>query len=157
MNVSRSELHALRSERAAYAQAVKGVREATGLHDVSLADLPAMVEALLSELADRQIQSDVGEVIGDGSGEALPPVSEMQRIASGIAAMDPEDDEWAPEDTVVPRQGPSCRGCVGLAEIDGRLMCMDARSQHYGGGITWPGPGCVWASAGDAVYGGGRG
>ena len=133
MNVSRSEIHTLRTERASYAKAIRDIREATGLHDTPLAELPAMVEALLSTLAERQIQRDVEQ------------------------ATEPVYDDWAPEDTVVPRPEPSCRGCVGLAEIDGRLMCMDARSQHYGGGITWPGPGCVWSGAGDAVYGGGRG
>lgn len=130
MNLSRSEIHALRSERAAYAQAIRDIRTVTALPDVPLADLPSMVEALLSELADRQIQRDV---------EQTP---------------EPVYDDWAPEDTVVPRPESSCRGCIRLTEIDGRLMCGESRSQHYGGGITWPGPGCVWASAGDAVYGG---
>lgn len=109
-------------------RAIMGVREVCALPDATLEELPSMIETLLSELADRQIQRDVEQ------------------------ATDPVYDDWAPEDTVVPRPEPSCRGCVGLAEIDGRLMCMDARSQHYGGGITWPGPGCVWASCG-----GGRG
>jgi hypothetical protein len=144
MNLSRSEIHTLRyahaldrlrSERAAYAQAIKGVREATGLHDAPLAELPAMVEELLSTLAERQIQRDVEQ--------ATEP--------------EPAYDDWAPEDTVVPRPEPSCRGCIRLTEIDGRLMCGEARAKMYGASITWPGPGCVWSGAGDAVYGGGRG
>ena len=49
----------------------------------------------------------------------------------------------------------SCRGCLRLTEIDGRLVCSEARSRMYGALLHWPGPGCVWASAGDAVYGGG--
>lgn len=135
MNLSRSEIHTLRSERAAYAQAIRDIREACGLHAVPLDQLAGVLEDLLSTLADRQIQSDVEQ--------ATEP--------------EPVYDDWAPEDTVVPRPEPSCRGCLRLTEIDGRLMCGDARSRMYGGSITWPGPGCVWASAGDAVYGGGRG
>ena len=168
MNISRSELHALRSERRAYAQAILGIREATGLRDVPLEDLPAMVEQLLSELADRQIRRDIEPR------ELWPGCDEIvgQRLdtAPGYPAGDPEDDEWSPEDTVVPSPAPnmtgtaephspslSCRNCLRLVEIDGRLTCAEPRSipWHYAT-ITWPGPGCVWATAGDAVYGGRR-
>jgi hypothetical protein len=135
MNLSRSEITALRSERAAYAQAIRDIREACALPDVPLAELPGAVEQLLNELADRQIRADIEP--------ALPEP-------------EPVYDDWAPEDTVVPAPEPSCRGCLRLTEIDGRLMCGEARSRMYGGGIHWPGPGCVWAGAGDAVYGGGR-
>lgn len=114
---------------------ISEIRTVTALPNAPAVELPSLIETLLSELADRQIQRDVEQ----------PTEPE------------PVYDDWAPEDTVVPAPEPSCRGCVGLAEIDGRLMCMDARSQHYGGGITWPGPGCVWSGARDAVYGGGRG
>ena len=133
MNVSRSELHALRSERRAYAQCVAGIREATGLRDVPLADLPAMVEQLLSELADRQIRRDI---------EAQAPAAE------------PPYDDWSPEDTVAPVPVSDCRTCLRLVEIDGRLTCSEPRSLpwHYAT-ITWPGPGCVWASDADKIYG----
>lgn len=147
----------LRSDRDALAWCISEIRTVTALPDVPIAELPGMIETLLSELADRQIQSDVEELIGDGSGEFLPPVSDMPRIANGIATMDPEDDEWEPEDTVVPAYPKSCRGCLRLTEIDGRLMCVESRSRTYGASLHWPGPGCVWASAGDAIYGGVRG
>jgi hypothetical protein len=122
----------LRADRDTYALCVSDIREACALPGVPLAELPGAVEALLSELADRQIRADIA------------------------AESEPVYDDWAPEDTVVPRQVPSCRGCLRLTEIDGRLMCGEARSQHYGGTIIWPGQGCVWAGYGDAVYGGGR-
>lgn len=132
MNLSRSEIHALRSERAAYAQAVRDIRDACALPDVPLAELPGAVEALLCELADRQIRAD---------------------IAPALPEPEPVYDDWAPEDTVVPAPEPSCRGCLRLTEVDGRLMCGEARSQHYGGTIIWPGQGCVWGNAGDKIYG----
>lgn len=137
MNISRSEIHALRSERAAYAQCVRDIREATGLPDVPLAELPGAVEQLLNELADRQIRADIAPVL---------PEPEPA----------PAYDDWTPEDTVIPAPEPSCRGCLRLTEIDGRLMCGEARSRMYGAGIHWPGPGCVWGNTWDAVYGGGR-
>lgn len=161
MNISRSEIYALRDERNAYAKCVNQIREACALPDVPLAELPAAVEQLLSELADRQIRRDIEEeefVHGDVSGEALPPLSSLPRMAKGIVLnMDPEDDEWAPEDTVVPVPVSDCRNCLRLVEIDGRLTCSEPRSLpwHYAT-IAWPGPGCVWGKAGDAVYGGRR-
>ena len=66
-------------------------------------------------------------------------------------------DDWSPEDTVVPSTAMSCRGCLRLVELDGRLTCSEARSTMAGATLVWPGPGCVWAGAGDAVYGGRRG
>lgn len=145
MNVPRSEIHALRSDRRAYAQAVRDIREATGLHSVPLDQLAGVLEDIISNLA---VQNSIlaGDIPDPG-----PTVDETAQVVEASY------DDWAPEDTVVPRPEPSCRGCIRLTEIDGRLMCGESRSQHYGGGITWPGPGCVWASAGDAVYGGGRG
>lgn len=145
MNISSSEIHVLRSERAAYAQAIRDIREATGLHAVPLDQLAGTIEDIISNLA---VQNSLlaGDMADPG-----PTVDETARVVAETY------DDWAPEDTVVPASEPSCRGCLRLTEIDGRLMCMDARSQHYGGGINWPGPGCVWAGAGDAVYGGGRG
>lgn len=154
MNVSRSELHALRSERRAYAQAIKEIREATGLHGVPLEDLPAMVEQLLGELADRQIRSDIEPLEFEVGCDEL--VVQGLDTVRGLPAGDPEDDEWAPEDTVVPAPAPSCRGCLRLVEIDWRLTCAEARSAMAMATLVWPGPGCVWAGAGDAVYGGRR-
>ena len=155
MNVSRSELHALRSERRAYAHAILGIREATGLHEVPIAELPAMVEQLLNELADRQIRRDIEQHESqDGCDEIVVQGLDTVR---GLPAGDPEDDEWSPEGTVVPSTTLSCRGCLRMVEIDGRLTCAEPRSipWHYAT-LTWPGPGCVWASDVDAVYGGRR-
>lgn len=59
MNLSRGELHALRSERATLARCISEIRTVTALPDVPLAELPRMIETLLSELADRQIQADI--------------------------------------------------------------------------------------------------
>ena len=59
MNVSRGELHAIRAERASMARCISEIRTVTALPDVPLEDLPAMIETLLSELADRQIQTDI--------------------------------------------------------------------------------------------------
>jgi len=139
MNLSRSEIHALRSERAAYAQAVRDIREATGLHGVALDQLAGVLEDIISNLA---VQNSI--LAGD-------------QQAPGLPEPEPVYDDWSPEDTVVHAPEPSCRGCLRLTEIDGRLICGEARSRMYGGGIHWPGPGCVWAGAGDRVYGGRRG
>lgn len=125
----------LRADHDVLARCISEIRTVTALPDVPLAELPGMIETLLSELADRQIQSDV------------EPVTEPDAVY----------DDWAPEDTVVPSPEQSCRGCLRLAEIDGRLTCVESRSRTYGALLHWPGPGCVWASAGDAIYGGGRG
>lgn len=145
MNVSRSELHALRSERRAYAQAIKEIREATGLHTVPLAQLAGAVEDIISNLAVQNV------LLSDGQSEPGPTVDETaQAVAEAY-------DGWSPEDTVVPTPALSCRGCLRLVEIDGRLTCSEARSPRHGATLAWPGPGCAWASAGDAVYGGRRG
>jgi hypothetical protein len=135
MNLSLSQARGLLEDYAACVQAIRDIREACALPDMPLAELPGAVEALLHELADRQIRADIAP--------ALPEPEQAY-------------DDWAPEDTVVPAPVPSCRGCLRLTEIDGRLICGEARSRMYGGGIHWPGPGCVWAGAGDAIYGGGR-
>lgn len=145
MNVSRSELHALRSERRAYAQAIKEIREATGLHGVPLDQLAGAVEDIISNLAVQNV------LLSEGQPEPGPTVDETaQAVAEAY-------DEWAPEDTVVPAPAPSCRGCLRLVEIDWRLTCAEARSPRHGATLTWPGPGCAWASDCDAVYGGRRG
>ena len=99
-----------------------------------LAELPGMVEQLLSELADRQIRHDI-------------------EPAEFSQAPEPEI-QWSPEDVVVPR--PSCRGCLRLVEIDGRLTCGDERSSWCGATLVWPGPGCMWSSDPARRYGGGR-
>lgn len=75
------------------------IRDVCALPDAPLEELPALIENLLSELADRQIRSDLEarefEVLGDGAGEALPSVADMPRLARGVVVeMDPEDDEW---------------------------------------------------------------
>lgn len=141
MNISRSEIHALRSERRAYAQAVAEIRDVTGLHSVPLDQLAGAVEDIISNLA---VQNSIlaGDMTDPG-----PTVDETAQVVAEAY------DDWAPEDTVVP----SCCGCLRLVEIDGRLMCAEARSTHHTATLTWPGPGCVWGNAGDAVYGGGRG
>lgn len=155
MNVSRSELHTLRSERRAYAQAIKEIREATGLHEVPLEQLPSMVEQLLNELADRQIRRDIEpKELWPGCDEVV--VQGLEAVP-GYPAGEPEDDEWSPEDTVAPSPVTSCRGCLRLVELDGRLTCVESRSTMAGATLVWPWPGCVWAGAGDAVYGGRRG
>lgn len=79
--------------------ALQQIREVCALPDAPLEDLPGLIEGVLSELADRQIRSDIEarelEVSGDGSGEELPAVADMPRVARGIIIdMDPEDDEW---------------------------------------------------------------
>lgn len=38
----------------------------------------------------------------------------------------------------------SLQGCNKLAEIDGRLVCLDHRSLKHYETITWPGAGCIW-------------
>jgi len=144
MNLSRSEIHALRKDRAAHAQAIADIREACGLHSVPMDQLAGVIEDIISNLA---VQNSL---LADGQVEPGPTVDETAQ------AVEQAYDDWAPEDTVVPAPEPSCRGCLRLTEIDGRLICGEARSRMYGGGIHWPGPGCVWSSAGDAVYGGGR-
>lgn len=79
--------------------ALQQIRDVCALPAAPLAELPALIENLLSELADRQIRSDIAahelEVSGDGSGEELPPVADMPRTAAGIVVeMDPENATW---------------------------------------------------------------
>lgn len=38
----------------------------------------------------------------------------------------------------------SCQGCNKLAEIDGRLVCLDHRSLKHCETIIWPGAGRIW-------------
>lgn len=135
-----------------HAQCIAAIRDVTALHDVPLLQLPAMIESLLSELADRQIRSDIeprelwpgcDEIVVQGLG-----------TVPGLPAGDPEDDEWSPEDVVVPRPASDCRGCLRLIEVDGRLTCNEPRSlPWHHATIIWPGPGCVWGKAGDTIYG----
>lgn len=145
MNLSRSELHTLRSERRAYAKAILDIRDVTGLHTVPLDQLAGTIEDIISNLA---VQNSIlaGDMTDPG-----PTVDETAQVVGGAY------DDWAPEDTVVPAPEHSCRGCLRLTEIDGRLHCLDARSKMHCGLVTWPGPGCVWGKSGDAIYGGGRG
>ena len=42
------------------------------------------------------------------------------------------------------KEKPSCQGCNKLAEIDGRLVCLDHRSLKHCETIIWPGAGCIW-------------
>lgn len=146
MNVPRSELHALRSERRAYAQAILGIREATGLHDVPLAQLAGAVEDIIGNLAVQNV------LLSEGRPESGPTVDDLVDMVAEAY------DEWSPEDTVVPRPVQSCAGCLRLIEVDGRLTCNEPRSlPWHHATIIWPGPGCVWGNAGDDVYGGRRG
>ena len=145
MNLSRSEITALRKDRAAHAQAIADIREATGLHAVPMDQLAGVIEDIISNLA---VQNSIL------AGDVSAPVPTVDETAQ---AVEQAYDDWAPEDTVIPAPEPSCRGCLRLTEIDGRLICGEARSRMYGAGIHWPGPGCVWGNAGDAVYGGKRG
>lgn len=145
MNLSLNQARVLLEDYAAHAQAIADIREATDLHSVPMDQLAGVIEDIISNLA---VQNSL--LAGDQP-EPGPTVDETAQ------AVEQAYDDWAPEDTVVPATEPSCRGCLRLTEIDGRLMCGEARSRMYGGGVHWPGPGCVWASAGDAVYGGGRG
>lgn len=92
MNVSRSELHALRAERRAYAQAILGIREACALPDVPLDELPEAIEHLLSELADRQIRRDIEPLEFQAGCDEL--VVQGLDTVPGHQAGDPEDDEW---------------------------------------------------------------
>ena len=92
MNISRSEIYALRDERNAYAKCVNQIREACALPDVPLAELPAAVEQLLSELADRQIRRDIEPQEFQAGCDELA-VSGLGSIP-GHPAGDPEDDEW---------------------------------------------------------------
>ena len=142
VNVSRSELHALRSERRTYAQAVLEIREATGLHDVPLAQLAGAIEDIISNLAVQNV------ILAEGQPEPGPTVDETsQAVAEAY-------DEWAPEDVVVPAPAHSCAGCLRLIEVDGRLTCNEPRSlPWHHATIIWPGPGCVWASDADKIYG----
>lgn len=141
MNLSRSEIHALRKDRAAHAQAIRDIREATGLHAVPLDQLAGVLEDIISNLA---VQNSI---LAEGQPEPGPTVDETAQVVEQAY------DDWAPEDVVVPAPEPSCRGCLRLTEIDGRLMCGEPRSRMYGATVNWPGPGCVWASAGDKIYG----
>jgi len=116
MNLSRSELHALRPRRACAQAILDQIRTVTGLHACPAQDLPGLIEDIISNLA-------------------------CQNVA--LAAK-----------LETPSPAPSCRCCLRLLEIDGRLSCADARSIHHGRDLLWPGPGCVWGGDGDAVYGG---
>lgn len=146
MNVPRSELHALRSERRAYAQAILDIREATGLHHVPLDQLAGAIEDVISNLA---VQNSI---LAEGQPEPGPTVDETaQAVAEAY-------DEWSPKDVVVPAPVTSCAGCLRLIEVDGRLSCNEPRSiPWHHATIIWPGPGCAWASDCDQVYGGRRG
>lgn len=73
-------------------QAIAGVREACALQDVPVAELPAAVEQLLSELADRQIRHDI-EPREFQAGCDEFAVSGMGSTP-GRPVGDPEDDEW---------------------------------------------------------------
>ncbi len=92
MNVSRSELYALRAQRRAYAKAILDIREACALTDVPLDELPAAIEQLLSELADRQIRRDIEPREFQAGCDELA-VSGLAAVP-GHPAGDPEDDEW---------------------------------------------------------------
>jgi len=156
MTAAYSELHALRSDLQRHAQCIAAIRDVTALHAAPMEELPAMIESLLSELADRQIRRDIEpRELWPGCDEIV-----VQGLATvpGLPAGDPEDDEWSPEDVVVPRPVSDCRGCLRLVEIDGRLTCSEERSiSWHCATIVWPGPGCQWKSDCDQVYGGRRG
>lgn len=141
MNVSSSELYALRAQRNDYARAIAEIREATGLRNVPLDQLAGAIEDIISNLAVQNV------LLAEGQPAPGPTVDET------ALAVAEAYDEWSPDDTVAPAPVCDCRGCLRLVEIDGRLTCSEARSQHQGATLVWPGPGCVWASAGDAVYG----
>ena len=142
MNVSRSELYALRSQRNDYARAIAEIREATGLRNVPLDQLAGAIEDIISNLALQNV------LLAEGQPEPGPTVDETSLAVAEAY------DEWSPEDTVVPVPVRDCRSCLRLIEIDGRLTCNESRSSWHGVTIQWPGLGCVWGGVGDAVYGG---
>lgn len=91
-------------------RAIMGVREVCALPAAPLEELPSLIENLLSELADRQICADIEpdefNVAAYAKAEAR-----SQHVARELSFPfqtpppfdGPEDDEWDPRDTVVPR------------------------------------------------------
>lgn len=140
MNLSRSEIHALRADRAALARCVREIREVCGMPDVPLVDLPGMIGDVLASIA---LDKAAAEQIIDDVLDDIPAMTVDELL-----------EDFEPADQVVPMVPHQCAGCHRLNEIDGRLNCCEPRSGLHHSVIVWPGPGCEWRSCQDQIYGG---
>lgn len=71
---------------------ISEIRAVTALPDAPLVELPSLIEDLLSELADRQIRSDIDPHDFQAGCDELA-ISGLE-VVPGHPAGDPEDDEW---------------------------------------------------------------